>query len=83
MRIKVRTTGLLGKYLPPGSVKNLAELEVADGATPFDVIKQLGMPLDGNYLVALNGNVVPKSERDTRTLAENDKLSIMPPLKGG
>lgn len=82
MRIKVKTTGLLGKYLPAGS-RNIAELEVTDAATPLDVIKQLGMPIDGNYLVALNGDVVTKSERETRTLAENDKLSIMPPLKGG
>ncbi len=83
MRIKVKTTGLLGKYLPADSSTNIAELEVTDAATPLDVIKQLGMPIDGNYLVALNGDVVTKSERETRTLAENDKLSIMPPLKGG
>ena len=83
MRIKVKTTGLLGKYLPAGSSRNIAELEVTDAATPLDIIKQLGMPIDGNYLVALNGDVVTKSERETRTLAENDKLSIMPPLKGG
>ncbi|MEE8625225.1 MAG: MoaD/ThiS family protein [Acidiferrobacterales bacterium] len=83
MRIKVKTTGLLGKYLPADSSRNIAELEVTDAATPLDVIKQLGMPIDGNYLVALNGDVVTKSERETRTLAENDKLSIMPPLKGG
>ncbi|MCH9020200.1 MAG: hypothetical protein IIA73_07540, partial [Proteobacteria bacterium] len=51
MKITIKTAGLLGKYLPPGSAGNDAELEVAEGATPRDVIAQLGMPLDASYLV--------------------------------
>lgn len=83
MKITVKTAGLLGKYLPAGSARNRAELQVADTATPMDVMRQLGMPSDGNYLVALNGTVVPRGDRSTRTLSENDQLSVMPPLKGG
>ena len=83
MKIQVRSAGMLAKYLPAGSIKNVAELEVPEAATPLDVIKQLGMPLDGQYFVALNGELVPKNERGHRTLTTNDKLSIMPPLKGG
>lgn len=83
MKITVITAGLLGKYLPAGSARNRAELKVAEKATPMDVMRQLGMPLDGNYLVALNGEVVLRGERSTRTLNENDQLSVMPPLKGG
>ncbi len=83
MKITIKTAGLLGKYLPPGSVGNDAELEVAEGATPRDVIAQLGMPLEASYLVTLNGESVPTAERRVRTLADNDRLAIMPPLKGG
>ncbi|MDH3375462.1 MAG: MoaD/ThiS family protein [Gammaproteobacteria bacterium] len=83
MKIKVRTTGLLSEYLPPGSDRNVAELEVGDGTTPIDVLKQLGMPLDGAYLMAVNGQLVPSADRADYRLAEDDKLSIMPPLKGG
>lgn len=83
MKITVQTAGLLGKYLPAGSARNRAELKVVEKATPMDVMRQLGMPLDGNYLVALNGEVVLRGERSTRTLSENDQLSVMPPLKGG
>ncbi|MGI9301275.1 MAG: sulfur carrier protein ThiS [Gammaproteobacteria bacterium] len=82
VRINIKTGGLLGKYLPPGGKRNQAELEVSEGATPVDVIRKLGMP-DTNYLVALNGEVVPVSERAERKLSENDQLSIMPPLRGG
>ena len=83
MKITVKTAGNLGKYLPAGSARNLAELEVTDGMTPVDVIKLLGMPEDGSYLVVLNGASVPKAERASRRLAEDDSLAIMPPLKGG
>ena len=83
MRINVRTTGLLGRYLPPGSASNRAQLEVSDGATPFDVIRHLGMPEDGAYLIALNGEVVPEAKRTEISLQADDKLSIMSPLKGG
>ncbi len=83
MKITVKTAGLLGKYLPPGHSTNQADIDVPDAITPEGVIAHLGMPADANYLVALNGTVVPKAQRGERALAENDKLSIMPPLKGG
>lgn len=83
MRIAFKTAGILVKYLPAGSKDRRAALEVPPGATPFDVIKQLGMPEDGSYLVIHNGASVPKAERASLSLADGDSLSIMPPLKGG
>ena len=83
IRIQVKTGGLLGEYLPAGSVRNTAEIEVDDNATPLDVMKQLGIPMEDNYLVSLNGTVVIRKERSIQPLAEKDRLVIMPPLKGG
>ena len=83
MKIQFKTGGLFVEHLPEGSAGNSAELEVADGATPMDIMRQLNMPMDENYLVSLNGEVVVISERGSRQLAENDRLAIMPPLKGG
>ena len=83
MKIRVKTAGLLGSYLPPGNERNRAVLRVPPGATPLDVMRQLGMPLGNPYLVSLNGSVVRLAERGSRTLNEDDQLAIMPPLKGG
>jgi thiamine biosynthesis protein ThiS len=83
MKIRLKTGGMLVEHLPPGSEGTSAELEVADGTTPADVMRQLGMPPEQNYLISLNGEVVVASERATRTLAADDRLAIMPPLKGG
>jgi sulfur carrier protein ThiS len=83
MRIQFKTAGLLHRYLPPGSARNEAELDLDEGATPLDVMRLLGFPEERRYLVILNGVSVPAAERDETRLAENDRLGIFPPLKGG
>ena len=83
MRITVKTGGVLGQYLPSGSEPNRAELDIEEGATPGDVMAKLGFPAERTYMVILNGTVVPKAERGTRVLADDDELSVLPPLKGG
>jgi sulfur carrier protein ThiS len=83
MKLAIRTGGLLGKYLPAGSARNSAEIELPEGATAASVIASLGMPPEGSYLVIHNGAAVPKAARETCRLAEGDELAIMPPLKGG
>ena len=83
MKIQIRTAGMLGKYLPPGSEPNRAEVEVAEGASPIDVMEQLGVPLEARYLISVNGTALPKAARAEHCLAEGDDLAIMPPLSGG
>ncbi len=81
MHIQVITTGLLGQYLPPGSARNRALLEVVEDATPLALMKQLGMPLDAAYLVTLNGTLVHNWSE--QPLKEGDEVTIMTPLRGG
>ncbi len=83
MRITFKTASGMVKYLPPASRGSSAEITVADGATPRDVMTQLGIPPDGAYLVTHNGAAVPTAMRASLALAENDTLAVMPPLKGG
>ena len=83
MRITFKTAGIMAKYLPRGSTGNVIEIEVAAGATPLDVMAQLGIPPEGTYLVTHNGAAVPTARRPGLTLSKNDTLAIMPPLKGG
>lgn len=83
MKIQFKTGGIFLEHLPADATGNTAEIDVPEGATPMDVMRQLGMPLDENYLVSLNGEVVVISQRGTRVLAENDHLAIMPPIQGG
>ena len=82
MKIQVKTTGILDEYLPPGS-DNPAELYVEGNVTPMDVVRHLGMPANDKYLIAVNGDVLPRSEHAEFKLSESDIVAIMPPLKGG
>ncbi|MCH8275958.1 MAG: MoaD/ThiS family protein [Bacteroidetes bacterium] len=83
MRITFKTASGMVKYLPAGSRGGSAEITVADGATPSDVMTQLGIPPEGTYLVTRNGSAVTIAMRASLSLADNDTLAIMPPLRGG
>jgi sulfur carrier protein ThiS len=83
MRITVKLFALLGRYLPPGSTANQAEIEVAKDATPADVIASLGLPGDLTHLVLVNGTYVPPGERASRPLRAGDTVAIWPPVAGG
>ena len=83
MQITVKATGLLTRHLPAERRGNEADLEVAEGITPRDVLLQLGLKPEGSYLIVLNGESLSRAERATRVLKRQDKIAIMPPLKGG
>jgi sulfur carrier protein ThiS len=83
VHIRVKTAGRLAAFLPPGSPPNEAEIAVAEGSTPLDVVRQLGLPEEDYYLMTRNGTLLPKAERPGTRLEEGDELGIFPPLKGG
>jgi sulfur carrier protein ThiS len=78
MRIIVRTTSRLERFLPTGRMDSLVELDAADGATAFDVMEQLGLPDERGYCVILNGDIVPDARRRSTALSDNDELTILP-----
>jgi molybdopterin converting factor small subunit len=83
MKVTIKLFALLGEYLPAGADDNAAEIEVADGATPADVIRRLALPLESCHLVLINGLYRPPGERDDRPLQPGDVLAIWPPIAGG
>ena len=83
MKITLTTAGILADHLPDGAQNNQVEIELAEGATPVDVMEQLSLPADDFYLVIVNDEVVPKPKRGQTILLDGDDLGIFPPLKGG
>ena len=83
MKITIKLFALLGKYLPSGAVDSAAEIEVAEAATPGDVIRGLNLPQEYCHLVLVNGHYLAPSERDRRALAAGDTIAIWPPVAGG
>lgn len=83
MRITVKTGGLYTRLLPEGTSGNTAEIDVPDGSTPLGVVEHMGVPAHGRFLLVVNDKAVPPLQRDTMILSDGDRVSLMPPLKGG
>ena len=83
MKVKVKLFAMLDRYLPPGSDRNEAEIELANGATPAAVMEQLRLPTEMCHLVLVNGIYVAPDDRETRKLKETDVVAIWPPVAGG
>ncbi|MBF0248239.1 MAG: MoaD/ThiS family protein [Alphaproteobacteria bacterium] len=83
MKITVKLFALLDKYLPEGGERNVAQLDVADGASVQDVIGHLKLPTEHCHLVLVNGVYVSPGERAGRVLKPGEALAIWPPVAGG
>jgi len=84
VNIQLRTGGLLGQYLPAGSDRNRAQIDVPDGSTPAAIMTLLNIPEEESYLVSVNGKVLTTREAYGATpLHDGDRLAIMPPIRGG
>lgn len=84
MKIKFKLFATLQDLLPPGAVKNIAEIEVSSDASLNDIIDEYRVPRKLAHLVLVNGIFYCESDRDQRgMLKENDVLAIWPPVAGG
>jgi molybdopterin converting factor small subunit len=57
-------------------------LEVADDATPNQLLDMHAVPREQAHLVCVNGVFSPPEERD-KPLREGDVLAVWPPVAGG
>ncbi len=73
----------LGQYLPPGAERNKAQIEVAEGTTVSELIRELGLPLELTHLVLVNGVYIAPEEREGRTFEAGDEFAVFPPIAGG
>jgi len=83
VKITVRTIVRLGAYLPPSRQGTRVELEVDSDTTPAAIIRQLGFTADRNYLVKVNGEIVPQPRHGLARLRDNDEVTILPKPKYG
>ena len=78
MKINVELIALVHGH---GRYHDCVDLE--DGATPDDLLEVLALPDDESYMTLVNGLSVAPRRRAATRLAEGDKVTIFPPLKGG
>ncbi|WP_236686307.1 sulfur carrier protein ThiS [Paramagnetospirillum magnetotacticum] len=74
---------LLGRHLPPGSVANATEVDMAEESDIGALIAHFGLSDKDCHLVLLNGAFVPPDARTSTRLSPGDTVSIWPPIGGG
>jgi molybdopterin converting factor small subunit len=79
MRVTVVCFGAMRDYLPPGSMDNRADIEIAVGATVADVAAALGAPTRLLHAILVNGERADLA----KGLSEGEEVTLMPPFAGG
>ena len=83
MKLKLKLYATLAEYLPPDAVSNIAEIEVANNTTAYQIIDRFRVPRARAHLVLHNGVYVPPGQRDLAIFSDGDALAIWPPVAGG
>ncbi|MBO68474.1 MAG: hypothetical protein CL398_09200 [Acidiferrobacteraceae bacterium] len=78
MDLKIKLVGRLKEYWNDGS-----SVEVTEGATVLDVLKQLNIPDEEAGMVAINDESVPRKERGIVKVVPGDSMTILPMVHGG
>ena len=80
-RIRLKLYASLSDYLPPRARDCATQLEVADDATPDQVIHDFQVPEQLAHMVLLNGVYLQPTERGRSLLQEGDTLSVWPKIR--
>jgi thiamine biosynthesis protein ThiS len=81
MDVTLKMSGLIARYVP-GSADG-TRMHLLEGTTISGLMARLGLPGDETYLVIVNDSTIAKDRRGTYVLSDGDRVSIVPPLKGG
>jgi sulfur carrier protein len=65
-------------------VLNGSEAELADGATVREAVESLDLPAEGRGVaVAVNAEVVPRTEWETHELTDGARVEVLRAIQGG
>ncbi len=83
MQISVTLFGGLRHYLPAGSGFNKCTIDVDDGSSLEALLAKIPVPADKPYMVIVNDEKVGSDRFAEITLAADDEVVLLPPIKGG
>ncbi len=79
-------SSLLKNYFNANGVNiyiNNTEQQITDNARVAEVLQLLSVSASKGIAIAVNNNVIPRSEWDTYTLKEEDKITLIKAAQGG
>ena len=84
MEIELKMFMKFKRYLPEGALDGRAQMNLSDGATFKDLLKSIGMPVEEDKIIVINGiSHKQGSTVNNQILNEGDTVAIFPPIAGG
>jgi len=77
--VRTKLFATLRRYQPGLKIGEALSINLSDGATVEDLIRQLKLPADEVRVVFVNGTVRPPDH----ILCDGDEVGIFPPVGGG
>ncbi|MCX8044505.1 MAG: MoaD/ThiS family protein [Desulfobacterota bacterium] len=82
--IELKLFMFLKKYLPAGATEGKARYEIEEGATIKDLLERLGIPIEEDKIIVINGISHKQSDKTNAIrLKQDDVVAIFPPIAGG
>ena len=79
MRVRVKLIATYRAHLPPGTLGNITEVDVAPGTTVREILTPFNIPLDDSSVIVVNGFTVPLDS----TVSEGDMVAAFSAIAGG
>ncbi len=79
MRIKVKVFATLGRYITGRKPGDPFDVELPDGTTLAELLKQIGVPQDEVKITFVNARARPLDW----CLQTEDEVGVFPPIAGG
>ena len=84
MQIELKLFMRFKEFLPEGGENGIAQYEIKDGSTFKDLLNDIGMPIEEDKIIVINGISHKQGEEaNALLLKENDTVAIFPPIAGG
>ena len=83
MDISVTLFGGLRHFLPAGSSFNRCTLQLEQGERLDALLAKLPIPADKAYIVIINDEKVAREAYTNIVIKPDDRVVLLPPIKGG
>ncbi len=82
MQITIKASGRLSTYLDQ-QIKDSGKVIVDEPATLESLLQLLQIPDDEPFVFIVNNEMIPQSALSTTVLKAQDKVQLIPPIRGG
>lgn len=83
MQVTLKLYASLGRFLPPGAVRNAIKLDIGEQTTIQGLLDHHNLPREDCHLVMVNGVYHAPDAREQVALVEGDELAVWPRVAGG